>query len=248
MAAECLEYQSAEHKKPDVVFVRPRQARMLPDGPGRIVIIALREMERILARLLESKSRAEFEGTRKSVFSDYTNLTAILANSFSIHVDKSVREMAIRQAFQNVARRFETQGKEALGASVAGEAIFCLSTLKRAYRVLSQLDIEAPVSEELRRKDCELASQFNAAAIWAQLHTECLLFAIKKRTGLNQEVLTEVLVGMRFSVMAYSYVRQGFELRTTRQPYLSSDQQDDEDCNLLEESYLDSGIGSNAEP
>jgi hypothetical protein len=248
MAAECLEYQSAGHKKPDVVFVRPRQARMLPDGPGRIVIIALREMERILARLLESKSRAEFEGTRKSVFSDYTNLTAILANSFSIHVDKSVREMAIRQAFQNVARRFETQGKEALGASVAGEAIFCLSTLKRAYRVLSQIDIEAPVSEELRRKDFELASQFNAAAIWAQLHTECLLFAIKKRTGLNQEVLTEVLVGMRSSVMAYSYVRQGLELRTTRQPYLSSDQQDDEDCNLLEESYLDSGIGSNAEP
>jgi hypothetical protein len=221
---------------------------MLPDGPGRIVIIALREMERILARLLESKSRAEFEGTRKSVFSDYTNLTAILANSFSIHVDKSVREMAIRQAFQNVARRFETQGKEALGASVAGEAIFCLSTLKRAYRVLSQIDIEAPASEELRRKDFELASQFNAAAIWAQLHTECLLFAIKKRTGLNQEVLTEVLVGMRSSVMAYSYVRQGLELRTTRQPYLSSDQQDDEDCNLLEESYLDSGIGSNAEP
>src|SRR5260370_10554324 len=138
MAAECLEYQSAEHKKPDVVFVRPRQARMLPDGPGRIVIITLREMERILARLLESKSLAEFESTRKSVFSDYSNLTAILANSFSIHVDKSVRELAIRQAFQNVAQRFYTQSKETPCARIPGEAILFLAKLNRATRVLSQ--------------------------------------------------------------------------------------------------------------
>src|SRR6267142_6156075 len=98
--AECLQYDGVEQKRADVVFVRPQQARMLPSGPGRIVIIALREMDKISARLVASKSKAEFEAMRKTVFSDYANLCAILANSFSAFADKSVRDLASNQAFQ----------------------------------------------------------------------------------------------------------------------------------------------------
>lgn len=244
--AECLQYDGVDQKKPGVVFVRPQQARMLPSGPGKIVIIALREMDKITARLVASKSKTEFDATRKTVFSDYANLCAILANSFSVFADKSVRDLASSQAFQYVIHQFATQGKETLGADVLGEVIFCLTTLKRAYRLVSQIgDTEAP--EEFQKKDRKLASDFDGSALWAQLHAECLRFAIRRRIGLNEQVLAEILEGMRASVMAYSYVRQGVELRTTRQPFLSSIEQDEEDRELLEESYLDSEIGSVAE-
>jgi hypothetical protein len=245
--AECLQYGGVDQKTPDVVFVRPHQAKMLPDGPGKIIIIVLREMDKISARLVASKSKTEFDAIRKTVFSDYANLGAILSNSFSAFADKSVRELANSQAFQYVINQFKTQGRDALSADVLGEVIFCVTTLKRAYRLASQIgDKKAP--EEFQEKDHKLASNFNSNTLWAQLHTECLRFAIRRRTGLNEEVLVEVLDGMRASVMAYSYVRQGLELRTIREPFLSSVEQDEEDRELLEESYLDSELGINAEP
>jgi hypothetical protein len=245
--AECLQYDGVDQKRPDVVFVRPQQASLLPSGASKIVIIVLREMDKICARLVATKSRAEFETARRTVFPDYANLCSILSNSFSTFADKTVREQANTQGFQHVINQFKTHGREALSAAVIGEVIFCVTTLKRAYKLVSRID-EINVPLELKEKDNKLASEFNIYTVCAQLHTDCLRFALGRRIGLNEEVLEELLEGMRASVMAYSYVRQGLELRTTREPFLSSFEQDDEDRELLEESYLDSETGIDADP
>jgi hypothetical protein len=81
--AECLQYE-ADTSTPDVLFVRPRQARLLHRGPAKIVVTALKEMDIAITQLAHCQSKSEFVATRKAVFRDYMNLSYIIANSFSI--------------------------------------------------------------------------------------------------------------------------------------------------------------------
>jgi hypothetical protein len=236
---ECLQGQGLTHKTPDLVFVRPRQARMLHSGPAKIVLLTLREVDRILTQLAECKSRAEFVEVRKKVFSDYANLAYIMANTFSIPDDPTIRQVAIRQALENVERLFETEGVSRLGRPAMDEAAFCLSTLKRAYRLVHVIHARGSAPESSREVDRKLAIQFNAAALFAQLNVDCLRLIVTRRTGVTEEVLQEILLGMRSALMAYACVRGGVEMRTPRDPYLSGADQDDEDRELLAESFLD---------
>ena len=90
-------------------------------------------------------------------------------------------------------------------------------------------------------KDQELSANFTASALWAQLHLDCIRLIVTKSTdGVEQDVLDEMMVGARTAVMAYSYVRQGLELRTKQETYLvEGGPLDTEDKELLEESYSD---------
>jgi hypothetical protein len=244
---ECLKEPGLTHKTPDLVFVRPRQARMLHSGPAKIVLLTLREVDRILTQLALCKSRTEFAELRKKVFPDYANLAYIMANTFSIPDDPTIRQEAIRQAFQNIERLFETDGVSRLGREVMAAALFCVSTLKRAYRLVGVVHARGDAAEERRESDRKLATQFNASALLAQMHLDCLRLIITRRTGVSEGVLEEILLGMRSAVRAYAYVRGAVEIRTTREPYLSSISQDGEDRELLAESFLDYAASLDAE-
>ncbi len=238
--AECLlEDERIAHKTPDVVFVRPRQARLLHRGMAKIVVTALREIDTIITRLAYTDSKVEFEKTRDNVFSDYANLSYIIANSFAITSDRSVRPAAIKQAFKTVEEVFQTEGTRCLGADAASEAFFCLDTLRRAYRLVDAIRIGGDLPAASQEFDGKLAQKFNFAALWAQLHLDCLRVVITKRTVPKRQVVDDILQGSRLSVMAYSYARQGVELRTKREPYLLEVGPDQEDQELLDESYSD---------
>jgi hypothetical protein len=244
---ECLQYEGLTQKVPDVIFVRARQARLLHSGPARIVIIALREIEKIITRLTLCHSKKEFIELRGKVFLDYTNLSYILSNSFSISDDRAIRQAAMRQAFKAIEHLFETEGVSRLGSEVMRESIFCIETLRRAYRLVDVISTRGGVPDEVRASDRKLAYEFNTAALWTQLHIECLRFAITRRTGMPAEILQEILQGQRLAVTAYSLVRQGIELRAKREPILFSTIHDEEDRELLDESFFDQESTLNAE-
>jgi hypothetical protein len=124
-----------------------------------------------------------------------------------------------------------------LGEESRREALFCLTTLKRAYNVVQSIKGGAPDGKQ--EADSELAANFNFSALYSQLHFDCLRLVMKQRIKQDPEVIDEMLQGARSSVMAYSFARQGAELRNKREPFLLDTQFDQEDQELLEESFLD---------
>jgi len=240
--ADCLEpmRERLSLHRPDVLFVRKPQAKVLQRGLATIVLTALRESDALLKPLLTAKRRTEFVSLREKMFADYVNLSFIIANSFSgAGVEK--RRVATKEAFKFVQHIMYTKGTPRLGAETVREAIFCLDTLRRAHRLVCELHDSGSVPLEAKEKDRELSHSFTVSALWSQLHLDCIrLIITRSNDDIEKDVLETIMDGARAAVMAYSYVRQGLELRGKAQTYLLENQpQDDEDRELLEESYSD---------
>jgi hypothetical protein len=213
---------------------------MLRRGLAAIVLAALRESDTLLQPLLTPKTKAEFLSRRKKIFQDYVNLSFVIANSFS-GAGEEKRELATKDAFKLVQHIIHTKGTPRIGTERVRETVFCLDTLRRSARLIEELHSRGAAPAESKDKDQELSANFTAAALWAQLHLDCIrLVVTKSRDGIEPDVLDEMMAGARTAVMAYSYVRQGLELRTKQETYLvEGGPLDTEDKELLEESYSD---------
>ncbi len=239
--AECLEpvRHGISLHPPDVLFVRKPQAKVLRRGLAAIVLAALRESDVLLQTLLTATGKTDFLSRRKKVFQDYVNLSFVIANSFS-GAAKEKREMATKDAFKLVEHIIHTKGTSRIGSERVRETVFCLDTLRRSSRLVCELHSRGDVAPELKDKDQELSANFTAAALWAQLHLDCVRLIVTRSNGVEQDVLDEMMKGARTAVMAYSYVRQGLELRTKQETYLvEGGPLDTEDQALLGESYSD---------
>jgi len=240
--AECLEpvRHGISLRPPDVLFVRKPQAKVLRRGLATIVLAALRESDTLLQPLLTAKGKAEFVSRRKKIFQDYVNLSFVIANSFS-GTEAEKREVATKNAFKLVQHIIHTKGTPSIGTERVRETVFCLDTLRRASRLVCELHSRGAAPTDWKDKDQELSANFTAAALWAQLHLDCIrLVVTKSKDGVEQDVLDEIMAGARTAVMAYSYVRQGLELRTKQETYLvEGGPLDAEDKDLLQESYSD---------
>lgn len=240
--AECLEpvRHGISLRTPDVLFVRKPQAKVLRRGLAAIVLAALRESDVLLQPLLTANGRTEFLSRRKKIFQDYVNLSFVIANSFS-GTDAEKRDSATKDAFKLVHHIIHTKGTPRIGTERVRETVFCLDTLRRSARLVSEVHARGAAPTDSTDKDQELSANFTASALWAQLHLDCIRLIVTKSTdGVEQDVLDEMMVGARTAVMAYSYVRQGLELRTKQETYLvEGGPLDTEDKELLEESYSD---------
>ncbi|HEY5161965.1 MAG TPA: hypothetical protein VII81_03050 [Terriglobales bacterium] len=238
LMAETLQCD-VEHRTPDVVYVRPQQAKFLHSGPAKIVRTALIEIDAIVAQLAQCATRVEFVALREKLHNDYVNLSYIIANSFSMSGDHSVRQQAVNQAIKNVEQFIQAEGVTAFGAEPVREALFCFDTLRRAYRLVYVIHGKVAAPASAKDKDRALAASFNSTALWSQLHLDCMRVVVARKVGVSQDVLDEILAGSRLAVMAYSYVRQGIALRTEREWLPTNEALDDEDRKLLAESFSD---------
>jgi hypothetical protein len=227
-------------RRPEVLFVRKPQAKVLQRGLASIVLTALRESDALLKPLLAARTKEQFSTLRKNIFNDYANLSFIVANSFSgAAVEK--RQVATKEAFKLVEHIMHTKGTPRLGCETVREAIFCLDTLRRSHRLVCELHSCGSVMAELSERDRKLSHDFTFSALWAQMHLDCVrIIVTQSRDGVEKDVLEAIMEGSRSAVMAYSFVRQGLELRTKQEPYLVEvGPSDEEDQELLEESYSD---------
>jgi hypothetical protein len=241
--AECPESvrEGLSISRPEVLFVRKPQAKVLQRGLASIVLTALRESDVLIKPLLVATTKTEFSNLRKRIWPDYVNLSFIVANSFS-GAGAEKRQVATKDAFKMVEHIMHTRGTSRLGPEMVREAIFCLDTLRRAHRLVSEVHSRGVViAPEFKEKDHELSSNFTWSALWAHLHLDCVrLIVTQARAGMEKEVLESIVDGARASVMAYSFVRQGVELRARQDDYLvEGGLLDHEDRELLEESYSD---------
>jgi hypothetical protein len=163
-----------------------------------------------------------------------------VANSFSgATVEK--RQVATKEAFKLVADIMHTKGIPRIGCDAIREAIFCLDTLRRSHRLVCELHSRGILSPEWKEKDRELSSSFTFSSLWAHLHLDCIrMIVTQSRDRIEKDVLESIMDGARSAVMAYSFARQGLEMRTKEETYLvEGGPIDQEDRELLEESYSD---------
>lgn len=243
--AECDERigEGVAIRRPDVMFVRKPQAKVLPRGLASIVLTALRESDNLLKPLIVATSKEEFASLRKKVFPDYANLAFIIGNSFSVAAAENpgLRQLATKDAFKLVERILHEEGTPRIGLNTAREANFCLDTLRRAHRLVEKLHSRGELPQELVERDRKFSAAFTHSALWAHFHLDCVRIIVKQSKGeVEKLVLDEIMNGARSAVMAYSYARQGLELRNRQESYLVEGAAlDAEDQELLEESFSD---------
>jgi len=225
----------------DVVYVRGQQTRLLPKGPAGRVTEVLREMDVLVAGLVHSASRTEFVKARGDVFDDYAHLQLIIASTFAMRGNRDIRRAAVDRALKGLKNFFAAEGTELLGEAPIREAMFSVDTLRRVSRVVDEIHSYGPAPEATHALDRELSGKYCFHAIWSQLHLDCLRLLIgEKSAEIDPEIVDEILQGLRGSVMAYSYARQGLDLRIEQPPQLAQPiELDDEDKELLNESFSD---------
>jgi hypothetical protein len=170
----------------------------------------------ILQPLVQARTRERFDELREELFPRYAKLSTAIASIVSAMVRESRFKALIQYSFQAMETALNTA--DLLDDLPGGrdEALFCLATLRRTYRLLPNLRMSA-VSRELRRDDAKLSQDFCSFALWTHLHLDCLGFAIASKLSPTPQTLHEMLVGFRVAVMAYSTVRQALELRRDAQ-------------------------------
>ena len=62
-------------------------------------------------------------------------------------------------------------------------------------------------------QDYELAQKAGTAAIWAFMHLQSLDLSIRRQKAVSQDILNQLLGGLRQSVMVYAYIRSALDLR-----------------------------------
>ena len=92
------------------------------------------------------------------------------------------------------------------------EALFCVETLQRSHMLVSQF-VAMPVDQSDLDNDRELAAHCTLSSLWAHLHVDCIICAIVHGVRPSVEIMAEFVKAMRTSVLAYSYARQGYDLR-----------------------------------
>lgn len=240
MAESLMQAARVGHTVKDaVVFMRQPQVKLLHAKRARIVTIALEEIRTLVGRLANAASTREFVTMRDEVFPDYANLSLIISNTFSIHDERPKRARAINESIKATVNFFG-KSESILGAVLVREAVFCLDTLRRTYRLANEINKGNDLPEDRVSEDRKLCAQYTQSVLYAQLHLDCLQYAVTKRIKLDPEILHELLAGARSSVMAYSYARQAIQIRTKPESYqFEPIHLDEEDNELLEESYSD---------
>ena len=196
------------------------------------------ERETILVRLVTSRSLGEFRRLRDLLLNRYLHLVRSISDCVTAAVDDDslIYELA-QDSLKDLERNFSEKGVEHLGAGASKEALFSLATLMKVYRLLPEIRSKKPSSR--LKQDREMGKNFDFTFVWAHIHLDCMALALERRVQPAPQLLEEILDGMRKSVMAYSYLRQGLQLRKTAVQKLKAPEWDEEDQVLLEDSGRD---------
>ena len=197
------------------------------------------QLETTIFRLLMSaKTSAEFSDLRKNdLFLRYVKLSLASANFVSA-VLPSPDDFGeiVHKSFKLMAGQFETTNL--LTEEMRAEALFCLATLHRATSLLPSVLRELQ-NDGWGDRDAELCSTFVGSMFWAQMHLDCLKFAIKTSLTPSSEVLRSILSGFRVSLDTYAAIREAVDLRATTDDgakWPESTEWDAEDQALADES------------
>lgn len=188
--------------------------------------------------VIGKKTAAEFRAARDEVFPKFTHIMRAISDLARVVIPPQVIECLINESFSELEADFRTHG-DALGLAVRDQAIFTVWTFRK-INSLMQLIMAQPAPESMRQQDEDFSSKFAFYALWTRFHLDCLTISMHCHKPIYPDVRDVIADGMRGAVNAYSWVKQGVELRNpVVEPVISPTEWDEEDQELLESSISD---------
>lgn len=186
--------------------------RRLQRDVGTAVLLMCRQMDSLAKQLISCRSKEEFCALRQEIFPKYLNASFAVGSMMKSVMTNVDHVEIVQEALASIMKFFKSEGAAYLGSDGRAEVIFCLSTLRKAVSMVRYI-LSKKIAPESKEADSGLARQFAMQVIFFQLNLECLRLALTSEDSLNPEVLTEIVEGLRASVMAYAAARQAMELR-----------------------------------
>jgi hypothetical protein len=195
------------------------------------------EIKSVLLTMLATRNRDEYERHRANLFPKYLGLSLAIAYFASAVIPSAVIERLSRESLCELEADFRDKGLAAFGASVRSQALFTIWTLRKINELVSQLT-PGSVDASRKKEDEEACLHFTMTALRAKMALDCLQMAMDKSIAVHPEVSEELVDDLRSMVNAYSWARQGLEIRSKAVDVaLQIPPMDDEDRALLEASF-----------
>ena len=191
--------------------------RQLRVGFAEIAERISKQLDEIASRLLGVTCVEEFDPLRSQEFASYMRLCTAFTNVALTVIDQNEFAHILQDSLVKTESKFAASAHAYLGDEDYREALFSITNLRSAQRLLPALIIHSPMNADDRCRDRELAKLYVTANVWANMHLHCLQLAIEKNQLVAQEILNRLLEGLRQSLMAYAYAREALDLRGVNQ-------------------------------
>ena len=182
---------------------------------GEIIRTILTEIDDLGIRAAKAPNLSVFKKERAGKFYPvFVRLTRAMSELLEAKLDESEITGLGESSFTAIQVEVETEWAAYFSAETNAEILFAISALKNSEALIRCVRaVKLPDDPDLKRKSSELRRNYNLAAQWSHFHFEILRAAFTNKMLIVPEVLQEILSGLRFSVMAYAFIRQSVELR-----------------------------------
>ena len=168
------------------------------------------QIDKSSLRLVTCETLDEFDKLRHDLFPLFVNLSRASSNIALVVLDQLDISRMVQETLKETRNEIATGGLDYLSDDDQREALFAISTLQSAQRLIPRLVASPPTNEEENKK---LANRYFHVTVWSRMHIHCLHTAIEESLPINNEILQELLGSARMSVMAYAYARAALDLR-----------------------------------
>ena len=191
-------------------FAEKTESKNYSEEFAEIVEGIAKQIDKSSLLLLTCETLIEFCKLREEVFPLFVKLSRASSNIALAALSQLEISRMVQRTLKETKKEIETIGHDYLSDDDYREALFAISTLQSAQKLIPRLAELPPTNEEEDRK---LAGQYFHVTVWARMHIHCLHIAIEKSLPINHEILQELLCSARMSVMAYAYARAALDLR-----------------------------------
>ncbi len=164
----------------------------------------IREIDRFLQFLIDSKTREEFVEARQKVFPEFFRLVMAYSVVKPKTDDNAGLDKVERYFIDNRSTFFSDKEQ-------CKRILFNIGTLRRSQNLIAKI---IPVEPTDREKDRKLADLYSRVTGWVEMHIGCLVLAIGKgHHNFHPDVLQELLDGSDLAAGTYVIARAAIELR-----------------------------------
>ncbi|MGH9873920.1 MAG: hypothetical protein ACRD9S_15835 [Pyrinomonadaceae bacterium] len=171
-----------------------------------------KELDEIATQAVKLPNAEEFIEQRKKLYPTFLKLSKAISDIVLAKMDEFDLPSLTEASFDALEAEIRSIGSLYFSSEVQSEILFSVSTLKSAYMAVPRL-YAIKLDEAFRDEDRKLGEDFTVMATWSQFHLEGLRSAFRKNLTISPDVQSLLVEGLRASVMAYSYARQGLDLR-----------------------------------
>jgi hypothetical protein len=206
-------------------------------------------LDQMLTDVTEKRTAVDFCAARDEYFPRYVQVMLALGSLINAVVPPPVIERLTFESLSEMEADFRDDGLSAFGSEIKDQAMFTVWTLRKINDLAQGISASDKPASHLTSDDKHYAASFASHVLYSRFHLDCLKMSLRTNRALYPEVLESVSEGLRATVNAYAWIRQGAALRSAKSDELAFDTAidwDDEEEGLLSSSMNDWAQDSNA--